>query len=339
MAFTPRARFLSLALMATVVAAALPASAQVRKDAPQRLPAGTMKPLDPVAAAPVTRHRARVDGLRDSGQAALDPQLPEGWALSGFHLGFRNGDHKLRRIGVLPEGRFVRFALADQNGDDPFGARATFTGIPGVKVQQVVADGGGKFEIPLPGEAPANSTLVLSGFEFRRTDGTDANLRNIAVWTDPGHNRIIVSLTDDQGMDFRGLEATLGAVAVNAVMPLPGIMETVTPIASTVALQRATQHGIRKMSGKYRGYRVSVQYAWIPRSRVEREGALAGGDRRHREPPSRIDALQGFEFTFNNGDHHLLGLGINSSGRGDIMFQDNNTDDPIQWSAAYLTLK
>src|SRR5690606_5278331 len=127
--------------------------------------------------APLTRHTAEVSGLRDSGQAALEPQLAEGWALAGFQLKFRNGDHKLRRLGVVPEGRFVRFALADQNGDDPFEAGARFTGIPGVKVQQVVAEGGGKFEIPLPGAAPADSTLVLSGFEFRRTDGTDANLR------------------------------------------------------------------------------------------------------------------------------------------------------------------
>src|SRR5690606_28266808 len=116
-------------------------------------------------------------------------------------------------------------------------------------------------------------------------------------------------------------------------------METVTPIASTQALQRATSHGIRKMSGQYRGYRVTLQYAWVPRSRVEREGALAGGDRRHRPPPSRIDALQGFEFTFNNSDHHLLGLGVNAGGDGGVLFQDNNTDDPIQWSVAYLTLK
>lgn len=324
------------ALLGASLLLAMPGQAQVSK--PQVLrPAGPL-PMTR-ALAPVSHHLARVDGLRDQGQAALDTPLPEGWALAGFHLGFRNGDHKLRRVGVVPEGRFVRFALADQNGDDPFEARARLTGIPGSRVQQVVAEGGGKFEIPLPGDAPADATLVLSGFEFRRTDGSDANLRNIALWAVPERNRIIVSLTDDQGLDFRGLEASLGAAAVNAVLPLPGIMETVVPIASGQALQRATTGAIRRMSGKYRGYRVTVQYAWIPRARIEREGALAGGDRRHRAPPSRIDALQGFEFTFNNSDHHLLGIGVNGNGRGDIFFQDNNTDDPIQWSVAYLTLK
>lgn len=290
-------------------------------------------------ARPLARHAAAVDGLRDNGVGALDTPLPEGWALSGFALSFNNGDHKLRRIGVMPGGRFVRFALADQNGDDPFSARAQFVSIPGIRVQQVVAEGGGKFEIPLPGEAPADSTLVLSGFEFRRADGTDANLRNIAVWAVPERNSIVVSLTDDQGMDFRGLEATLGAAVLNAVAPLPGIMETVIPIASAEVLQRASSHSIRRMAGRYRGYRVMVQYAWVPNARIQREGAMAGGSRRPVTPPSRIDALQGFDFTFNNSDHHLLSFAVNGDGNGGFRFQDNNTDDPIQWSVTYLTLR
>lgn len=342
MSTRPRLGRLAFALIAMSALTAT-AAAQVQVTKPGQRATPVVRPgvvvTPPAARQPLSRHRADVRGLRDHGQAALDDSLPAGWALSGFHLAFENGDHKLRRVGVVPEGRFVRMALADQNGDDPFRASASFVGLPGVQVQQVVAEGGGKFEIRLPGRAPADSTLVLSGFEFRRTDGSDANLRNIGVWAVPARNSLIVSLTDDQGMDFRGLEATLGAAAVNVLMPLPGVMETVVPIASTMALQRATSAGIRKMSGKYRGYRVSVQYAWIPNALVERDGALAGGDRRHRAPPSRIDALQGFEFTFNNGDHHLLALGVNGRGNGDIVFQDNNTDDPIQWSVAYLTLK
>src|SRR5690606_24043462 len=138
--------------------------------------------LSPVPLEAPQLHQARIDGLRDNGPAALDRALSSGWALAGFNLRFGNGDHRLRRIGVLGEERFVRFALADSNGDDPFNASARLTSLPGIKVQQVSADGGGKFEIPLPGRAQANSTLVLSGFEFRRSDGTDANLRNIGVW-------------------------------------------------------------------------------------------------------------------------------------------------------------
>jgi hypothetical protein len=67
---------------------------------------------------------------------------------------------------------------------------------------------------------------------------------------------------------------------------------------------------------------------------------MSGSDRQRRQrPPSRIDALQGFEVMFTNSDHHLLGLGVNPSGNGGVLFQDNNNDDPMQWTMAYLTLK
>ncbi|TYT26516.1 hypothetical protein FZO89_09735 [Luteimonas viscosa] len=282
-------------------------------------------------------HRAQIQGLRDNGPAALDKPLPGGWAMAGFELRFLNGDHKLRRIGVLGEERFARLALADQNGDDPFRGRVLLTSLPGAKVQQVTADGGGKFDIRLPGQAPRDSTLVLSGFEFRRADGSDANLRNVAVWLDPERNIARVSLTDDQGLDFRGLEASLGAMAASMLVPLPGLLETGSVVAGT----RATSRAIRQNSGQYRGYRVTVQYAWIPNSQVASRGGLAGTDRSRQPLPggARIDALQGFEFTFTNSDHHLLGLGLNGDGRGSALFQDNNTDDPMQWYASYLTLR
>lgn len=299
-----------------------------------RTPARILVPQP--AAGALQLHRGGNRGLRDSGRAALDQPLAGGWALNGFDLRFDNGDHKLRRIGVLGEERFAQLILGDRNGDDPFSGTARLLALPGVRVEQVTADGGGKFEIPLPGRARADSTLVLSGFEFRRTDGTDANLRNIGIWLVPERNVIQVSLTDDQGMDFRGLEATLGAALASTVVPLPGLLESSTVVAGTGAVAR----GINAKAGPYRGYRVQVQYAWIPNAWIERKGALAGShEQRRQRPPSRIDALQGFEFTFTNSDHHLLGLGVNGSGGGDVFFQDNNTDDPLQWSVAYLTLK
>ena len=281
--------------------------------------------------------RASNPGLRDSGNTAVNPALPVAFALNGFSLKFDNGDHKLRRVGVLGHGRFTELALADSNGDDPFTASANYTIFTGkgagrIVTGQVVAEGGGKFEIPLRGNAPADSTLVLSGFSFQREDGSDANLRNIGVWLDSERKVARVSLVDDQGFDFRGFEATIGAAFLNGV--LPGAFEVM--LATNVP--RAVR-GIRS-AGKYRPYRVTVQYAWIPNAIVEQESAMSGTDRQRRQrPPSRIDALQGFEFMFTNSDHHLLGLGVNPSGNGDVLFQDNNTDDPMQWTMAYLTLK
>lgn len=303
------------------------------------LPAAAIKDdgAKPVELPTWSSARAHNAGLRDSGNTAINPALPAAFALNGFSLKFDNGDHKLRRIGVLGRGRFTELALADSNGDDPFSASASYTIFTGngagqIVTGQVVAEGGGKFEIPLRGNAPANSTLVLSGFAFQREDGSDANLRNIGVWLDSERKVARVSLMDDQGVDFRGFETTIGAAFLNGV--LPGAFEVM--LATNVP--RAVR-AIRS-AGKYRPYRVTVQYAWIPNAMVEQESAMSGTDRQRRQrPPSRIDALQGFEVMFTNSDHHLLGLGVNPSGNGGVLFQDNNNDDPMQWSAAYVTLK
>jgi hypothetical protein len=281
--------------------------------------------------------RAHGIGLRDRGNTAVNPALPAAFALNGFSLKFDNGDHKLRRIGVLGSGRFTELALADGNGDDPFTASANYTIFTGngagrIVTGQVVAEGGGKFEVPLRGNAPADSTLVLSGFAFQREDGSDANLRNIGVWLDAERKVARVSLMDDQGVDFRGFESTIGAAFLNGV--LPGAFE----VMLSANVPRAV--GKIRSAGKYRPYRVTVQYAWIPNAIVERESAMSGTDRQRRQrPPSRIDALQGFEVMFTNSDHHLLGLGVNPSGNGGVLFQDNNNDDPMQWTMAYVTLK
>jgi len=282
------------------------------------------------------RHRVRIEGLRDNGQAALDRPLGQGWALAGFGLRFANGDHKLRRIGVLGEGRFARFALADRNGDDPFNAEVVFTALPGIRVQQVSAEGGGKFEIPLPGKAPPNSTLVLSGFEFRRSDGSDANLRSIGIWTVPGRRVIQVSLIDDQGVDFRQVLPSLGPAAAAAALGLPGALES----GSVAAGFRAVNSPVNGRYDVYRSYKVAVQYAWVPNSRIQAQGALSGTRGSRAAPPrERIDALQGFEFTFTNSDHHLLELALNPDGSGSASFRDNNLDDPMQWSATYVSLR
>lgn len=340
-----RPRHLSLAAALLLGTAAGLATAQVQVTPPParaKVPVVVPKrgPVQVVAPTPrghLELHRTRIQGLRDNGPAALDKPLPGGWALSGFELRFLNGDHKLRRIGVLGEERFARLALADQNGDDPFSGQVLLTSLPAARVEQVSADGGGKFDIQLPGKVPPDSTLVLSGFEFRRTDGTDANLRNIAVWLDPARNVARVSLIDDQGLDFRGLEASLGAMAASVLVPLPGLLEAGSVVAGT----RAGTRAISQRSGPYRGYRVTVQYAWIPNRQVVARGALSGTDatRHARATGARIDALQGFEFTFTNSDHHLLGLGLNGEGTGTVLFQDGNTDDPMQWNATYLTLR
>ena len=295
--------------------------------------------------------RAETVGMRDIGRAAPQPALDPVYALRGFNLRFQNGDHKLRRIGVLGDGRFVNFALADSNGDDPFTANAEFINLSQGRMGEVAAMGSGKFDIPLP-PIPEGHVPVLAGFEFRRADGTDANVRNIGVWLDPTNAVARVSLIDDNGLDLRGLEATLGAFI--AGIALPGVSDWAAPIAmgsSPVIGQFLGDRVLKATYGKQRGYQVRVLYALIPRLTIAREGALAGTDRTADNPSGldrapRVDLLQGFEFTFMNSDHHLLGLAVNGRRRNEdekahpgVLFRDNNRDDPVQWQYTYVTLR
>ncbi len=285
-----------------------------------------------------------INGLRDAGDSANTPNLGPVYALRGFAFNFNNGDHKIRDIRLLGDGPFTHSAFADQNGDDPYRFNATYTTFTNGFVGEVSATGGGKFEIPLgPRPFPASAyTIVLRGFEFRRTDGTDANVRNIGIKLDGARNVAQVSLIDDQGIDMRALLDTLGAIALAGASGLPGVIET-----TTVSEQQqdgsfgvdALQGNSPGMVGKYRGYKVLVQYAWIPTALVKGVHPLAGASRAAPTVVAPIDALQGFEFTFNNSDHHLLGLGVNGyAGNNDVFFSDNNRDDPLQWTVSYVTL-
>lgn len=389
------ARPLSWALpFALPLALAVPPQAAAQEATPgSRAPLHRIMPQPQVRPMPWSIVRAETTGMRDAGRAAPQPALSAVHGLRGFKLQFQNGDHKLRRIGVMGEDRFVTFALADHNGDDPFLAHAEFVNLSAGQLAEVAGIGGGKFEIPLPA-GPAQHVPVLAGFEFRRADGTDANLRNIGLWLDSERGVVRVSLIDDQGLDLRGLEAVIGASIGAAV--LPGVVDWAAPIAGVSAPITGGIIGRRAIQQHYdgkRGYQVRVRYAWIPRVAVQAFGALAGTDRDMAMPANwqgspRVDLLQGFEFTFMNSDHHLLGLAVNDLWPGapparntpstppsaglpapgttqqsalaalgqrqpaaqapaqdmpprakGVMFQDNNQDDPVQWSYTYLTLR
>ncbi len=386
---------------ACLLLAALPLSLAAQSPPPTEQPAllrpTTQEQLRRVPLRPLTAlapmewriSRAETNGMRDAGRAAPQPVVAPIHGLRGFKLQFQNGDHKLRRLGVVAEDRFVTFALADNNGDDPFLAHAEFINLSAGQMGEVAGIGGGKFEIPLPA-GPANHVPVLSGFEFRRTEGTDANLRNIGLWLDTERGVVRVSLIDDQGLDLRSLQETIGATIAATV--LPGVMEWAGPVAGGVAPILGSTIGGRAVQQHYegrRGYQVRVRYAWVPRNAVQSFGALAGTDRDTSMPANwqgspRVDLLQGFEFTFMNSDHHLLGIAVNDlwpsaqpapatpsvlpspannqqstlSALGQrqpaptppaqqgtpppakgVFFQDNNKDDPVQWSYTYITLR
>lgn len=290
---------------------------------------------------------ASENDMKDAMDVAASAPIGSVSALAGFRFRFQNGDHKLRKMGVLGKDRYASFTYADQNGDDPFQAEATWAVVGAGRGGSVTATGGGQFEVPIPGGKLAGHTLVLTGFEFRRQDGTDANVRSIGVWLDSDRSTARVMLMDDQGADFRGFERTIGAALLAGAIPMGEMKGTVDTMLSAIGRVNRGQ-----ANGKYRPFAITVQYAWIPNSGVAGTEAFTGTGR---NPSSgkvfpATGVLQGFEFYFTNSDHNILDMGIMGpllkppaslpSPNGEVVeYQDNNRDDPMRWGAQFVTLR
>ena len=312
-----------------------------------------VRPVQPVAVlAPVpiklapwswTIANASENGIRESMDVAASAPLEGTPLLAGFRFRFENGDHKFRRMAVLAKGRAATLAFSDQNGDDPFGALSTWAvaneGISGT----ITATVGGRLELPIP-KAPAGGsyTLVLTGFEFRRADNTDANVRSLGIWLDSQKSAVRVTLLDDQGPDFRNFERTLG----NAFIPMGELLGPASSMGEALRM-------IGSRNGRYRQYAVTVQYAWIPKSGVASEDLYSGTSRQAAsgKKPNAMSVIQGFEFYFGNSDHNIMDVGVMppllrtpSSGvlrtpdEDIVEYQDLNRDDPITWTMQLATL-
>lgn len=280
--------------------------------------------------------------------SATDTPISNAPALSEFRLWFNNGDHKIRKFGILHEQGSMRADFADQNGDDPFRAAATWANVAGSTGGTISAGGSGIFNIQLPAEPP-NTTLVLAGFMFERQNGTDNNLRSVSIKLNQETSVAQVSLIDDQSEDYRDVvqQTMMGGLVGN--LPFGAI---VGGVMSTESMIRAMVNEGRHTA---RPFVATIQYAFIPNSRISASGAVSGTNRQQAQmqgqrPRAGAIALRGFAMRFNNNDHHLLGLGLHLNGmatfpgqRGasddPITFQDNNRDDPIQWFVEYSSLR
>ncbi len=336
-----------LAALAVVLVPSLAAAGDPPKVMP--LQKGTFMPPKVDVQLPATKwsmSNAFENNMKDSMDVAASAPLTGATALAGFRFRFNNGDHKFRRVGVLAKDRLATMSFADSNGDDPFAASASWavfsTGKPGT----VTATGGGQFLISIPGGKVPGHKLVLSGFEFRRQDGTDANVRSIGVWLDSERATARVMLMDDQGPDFRGFERNIG-IALLGGAPIGELKFTTDTLVSAIGRVNRGE-----ANGRYRPYAVSVQYAWIPDSAVASTDVYSGTGRAPSSGKSfpAKGVLQGFEFFFTNSDHHLLDVGVVGPmmkmpsymplPAGEVVtFQDNNRDDGIRWAAAFADLK
>lgn len=287
---------------------------------------------------PATKTTATTRGMS---RAPSEP-FKAGAALNHFAFNFQNGDHKIRQISVLQSGSNAEFEFADSNSDDPFGGYAEWYQSNSFISDEVIAHGGGEFDIPIPNPR-AGYTPVLKGFMFRRADNTDANIRTIGVRIWPLTNVIRVNLQDDQGLDTRGWEQRIAEGLGIVGIPLGLFAGSYHMYNGGGVIGRVDAD----ING-HRRYDVTVQIAWVPNSMIlEQENvsgtqsAIATG----RTPqPNEKSVIQGFLFTFDNSDHHLMRFmtslnPANISAPRHVAFQDGDVDDPKRWFIKYINLR
>ena len=269
-------------------------------------------------------------------------------ALSDFRLWFNNGDHMINTIGILHEQGAMRAIYKDQNGDDPFRVDAKWINIPGATGGTISAAGAGTFNIQLPPK-PADTTIVISGFSFARAGGTDNNIRTMSIKIDQQTSIAQVSFLDDQREDYRSIVEPTMTGGVLGLVPFGTIF------GSYISMESIIRGIINDGKNTARPYGVTLQYAFVPNSRIAANGATSGTSRIKAEmqgqsPDNKPIAYRGFVLRFNNSDHHLLGIGLHLNGlpafpgqrpsfEEPITWQDNNRDDGIQWYVEYSSIK
>jgi len=203
----------------------------------------------PLAASAQTANTTCQGGQQSIGLAPVATTCPIGRtpALSSFRFGFFNGDHRFRQATLLPNGETFDAAWADVGGEDPWFIEAKWHRIPEASGGVVTAVVQGIADIPIT-RGPPNTTLVLSGFEFKRADGTDANIRTIAIAMDSSSATIRTVLLDDQGNDYSNLAR---AIAVGFAFGAAGVPDPNMSFAATgVANSLFNSHGARLVPGQ-----------------------------------------------------------------------------------------
>lgn len=84
-----------------------------------------------------------------------------------------------------------------------------------------------------------------------------------------------------------------------------------------------------------------VQYAYVPRSRIGALGTVGGGTTGSQSKPitGGSAVIRGFSLGYLSSDHHVEEMGMNVyGGAATAWFNDNNNDDPIDWSIDWATV-
>ena len=227
--------------------------------------------------------------------------LVKSTALQSFSFEFSNGDHKIRKIGLLPSVDRVDVAMTDNDGGDPFKFNAQYATIPwSASSTRVSKSCTGPCQLDITHKIASNDKMsdqvfVLRGFSFER-EGTDTNVRRISSRPNVSQKKIDVIYKDNA--------ATKYTVTIEYTL-----------LGKDLLLPVATATGARKNNEET-----------LKVSTTKAPGAQA--------------ILQGFDVEFDNGDHHLKQFAIKrTKGAYNVMFNDQNTDDPYRVTIDYAGVK
>jgi hypothetical protein len=297
---------------------------------------------------PAVRSSVQVSNAIAYRDIAVNGPLTTASALSSFRIAYLNGNHAQRALKVQRQGNgSAQLYLADRRGDDdPLNASATWWTIPGATGGDVsgsfATNGDINFTLP-PG--PAFHYLVLNGFEIVAASSTnnfntgELNLRRLAIQVSQAVSEPRVNRPPSISVQFDTHDAGKPIYVKIAYTWVPySYLRKLGPSEYYVAANSVSNRsGLSSNSTPFGG--------GVLGSLGASERALA--NMRGQRPDTDRTLLTGFSFEFTNEPRPLLALGVHLMGDTGpsgpateaISWQDDNRDDPINWTVNYVTLK
>lgn len=122
--------------------------------------------------------------------------------LNTFELGFRNGDHKVRKIALTTTSSSATAAFTDKNADDPIRFRGRYYKASSAHKYTASATCEGACTIPIKPRPYGTATLALQGFKIERSSG-DSNVRKLEIRPTDDRKSFRVEYRDNGTFSFK----------------------------------------------------------------------------------------------------------------------------------------
>lgn len=297
---------------------------------------------------PAVKSTAQVSGGIAWRDIATTGPLTTASSLSSFRIAYLNGHHAQRGISVArrSDGNAHIYLSDSRSSDDPLNASATWWTIPGAVGGEVSGDFATNSDISftIPG-GPAWHYLVLGGFEIRATNSVnnfntgELSLHRLGVNVSQSVSEPRVQLPPKISVTFDTHDAgkPIFVKVSYAWVPYSYLRKLGSSEYLVAASSVSNRSAPSPSAGPFGG--------GILGSPGAPERALA--NMRGQRPETDRTLLTGFNFEFANEPRPLLSFGVHLLGDTGpagptteaVSWQDDNRDDPIAWSANYVTLK